>query len=214
MQCEAAHTQAIQLSKARKPLLTFVNPPGTFPEKKTITPRLVCSSSRPTLQLGAHGRVAHLRVAHRRSDVAVAQPVLHGLKLVALLQQLGRRGVAELVDGVARSAGFIEQARSRTQLPPVIAHRAVAQPGGAVGAEQGVGVGHIAQGLQVPAEQAHAALGAVRPKDDHALHAVLRVAHMQPLVAGCEVDIAGVECYHLAHAHAGLAQQREDQPAG
>lgn len=42
---------------------------------------------------------------------------LHGLDLVAFFDQLGRSGVAELVNGVARGAGLIEQARPGAQLP-------------------------------------------------------------------------------------------------
>lgn len=54
-----------------------------------------------TLQRRAYLHLAQVRLALCRADIAVAQHALHDLQRLALLDQLGAAGVAELVQRIA-----------------------------------------------------------------------------------------------------------------
>ena len=77
------------------------------------------SPPRPTLQRGPQRRIVDLGVAHRGANVLVPQAALHHFDLVALLQQLGGRRVAKLMDGVARCAVGVEEARAGAERVPI-----------------------------------------------------------------------------------------------
>ena len=96
-------------------------PGGGSPERVPRFLVVPASSSvvRPTLQRGPQRRIVDLGVAHRRANVLVSQAALHHFDLMALLQQLGGRRVAKLVNRVARCAVGVEEARAGAERVPI-----------------------------------------------------------------------------------------------
>ena len=161
------------------------------------------------LQGGAYQRLIQLGVALGRAWVVVAEHTLDDLEPLALLDQLGGVGMAQLVQRVARLARRVGQTNCRTALRLLVVQGIVAEPGAPVGTEQR-SVGRLALALAEVRPQPAQTLGrGSRAKHDHTLAAVLRIADVQRLAARDERHIADSECPHLARPHTCLAQDSQ-----
>jgi hypothetical protein len=133
----------------------------------------------------------------------VAKHALNNLQLLALLDQLGRARVAELVERVVRFAALVGEANAGTRLGPLVVHGVVAETGAAVRAEEG-GMAWLAFTLaKLCAQGAEALRRGHWAKDNYALCAVLRIAHVERLAAGIKHDIAKRKGQHLASSGPG-----------
>jgi X-X-X-Leu-X-X-Gly heptad repeat protein len=85
----------------------------------------------------------------------VAKDRLQNVKGVAMLDQLGAAGVAQLMDGVARLASGVDQAEGTAEFGPLVQERRTGELRPTIGAEQqrvGWLVGSLFYELAKPAD--------------------------------------------------------------
>jgi len=142
----------------------------------------------------------------------VAQHPLHDLDAHPLADEFAATRVPELVQRVAGRVGSVDEPSARTQAPPLVVQRVVGDGRAAVGAEQDFVRRGAAQGLDMRAQGAQGLRCRRRSEHDDALGPILGLADTHRLAAGVERHVAPTQGQDLAGAHAGLAQEGEDEP--
>lgn len=162
---------------------------------------------------GANLEVIKRSVALSGTDVAVAENTLDDLHGLAIADQLGAPGVAQLVEGVSKfevAAGVLDEAEVGTELRPLVLGSGIGDLGATVGAEErdvGRVVLHFLEERTQAAERTGRGRGA---KEGDAFTAILGLANAEALMTDREVDVAELESKDLTDAHASFSDDRED----
>src|SRR5207302_3702309 len=138
---------------------------------------------------------------------------LDNFDALALRNEFTAARMSQLVRRISRRAVGIDEATGLTELGPLVMDGIVRDTRAAVGAEQDVVLrGRVAERSTCRAQAAQRVGCGGRAEDNGALDAVLGFSDAKRLPSGLQNDIAPAQLENLPDTHAGLAQEKEDQP--